>query len=351
MAPIEDVPVADDEEGDSPAIKAMKALDQKYCELEVELEKEIEALELAFLHEKTNPMCAERASVLTDLSLPGAAAEKEYGTPACVNFWLQTFQNSEFAEMIEEYDAPVITYMKEIKRSFLDDKQPLKGFRLELFFVENPYFSNSSLWVEFVRNYDPDDYKPWKEPECIEMRSCDISWNPGKNVTVEVIAKQVKGGGAKKAKQKAKGGKEEPRDSFFRFFFRNLKVGDDIPADISMDGQGPDTMDEDDKKGIILMVLNEQFYRMADMIAEMVIPYAVRYYTGEADAGDADGMDSGSEDDEGNDDDDEDEGDDSEQDEPAPKVSAKKGGKKEDGSSVAAAVAKAGGKQEECKQQ
>merc|ERR1712224_618059 len=108
------------------------------------------------------------------------------------------------------------------------------------------------------------------EVECTEIKSCVIDWKAGKNVTVELTAKKTKGGGAKKAKQKAKA-KEEPRASWFRFFFRNLKKGDPAPDDIpGMDME--DVEDEDE--------ITEQFLAQLEMAAgqikEVVVKYAIR---------------------------------------------------------------------------
>merc|ERR1711865_351482 len=157
-------------------------------------------------------------------------------------------------------------------------------------------------------------------------------------VTVEVVTKKVKGGGAKKAKAKAK---EEPRASFFRNLFRSLKVGDEAPADFLAMLEGmEEEPDADDMEGIVKFAL-ANMHEIGHSIAEEIIPYAVRFYTGEA--GDAD-SDDDDEDSESEDDDDEDEDDDSE-DEPQPKASAKKKGGK------AAAPGDGGKKEEECKQQ
>jgi len=310
MAPKGDEP-SDDEAEDTPVIKELKAIDEKYCAIEKEFEQAIEKLKASYFNEKQAPLLAERARVLTDLTFSGAEAEKEYGTPACVSFWLGAFQNADsFSEVIEEWDAPVLSYLRDVKKSNLDDKSPQKGFKLEFFFVENPFIFNSSLWVEYHTNYDPETYRPWKEPECQEMKCSDIGWKPGKNVTVELVTKKVKGGGAKKGKQKAAAAKEESRDSLFRFLFRNLKVGDPPPEDISLgNGMDPSNLDEDDSKACVAMFLNDQFFPMGQMIAEQIIPYAVRFYTGEA----------------GEDDDDDDEDEDSEDEKPAVK---KKGQKK-----------------------
>merc|ERR1711865_1309548 len=137
-------------------------------------------------------------------------------------------------------------------------------------------------------------------------------------VTVEVVTKKVKGGGAKKAKAKAK---EEPRASFFRNLFRSLKVGDEAPADFLAMLEGmEEEPDADDMEGIVKFAL-ANMHEIGHSIAEEIIPYAVRFYTGEA--GDADSDD----DDEDSESEDEDDEDDSE-DEPQPKASAKKKGGK-----------------------
>merc|ERR1719291_924964 len=80
-----------------------------------------------------------------------------------------------------------------------------------------------------------------------DIKATEIQWKEGKDVTVEKVAKKVKGGGAKKAKQKKE--KEEPRPSFFRDFFRNLKEGVPLPDDAKEQARmmaDEDDEDEDD---------------------------------------------------------------------------------------------------------
>merc|ERR1712228_691190 len=114
----------------------------------------------------------------------------------------------------------------------------------------------------------------------------------------------VKGGGAKKAKQKGKE-KEEPRPSFFRNFVRALKKGDPLPDGINheelammMDA------DDDDDDGAMVEMLMEQDHEIGTCMRDELIPFAVRWYTGEASPEDDD--DDFDEDGEEEDDDDDD---------------------------------------------
>jgi len=345
VKPVEVVKKAEeDEEEDTPAIKALKAIDDKYCALELEFEQEVAKLRKSIFNEKQAPILAERRKVLSDTSA-APADDHEFGTPACKGFWLQAFQNADdFAEALEEHDEPVLEYLDDVQRTDLDAAVPQKGFKLDFTFKENPYFPQTSLSLEFHVNYDPDNYKPYLQPECIELKGTTIYWNEGKNVTVKMVEKKTKGGGAKKAKQKAKAAKEEPRESLFRLLFRNLKVGDPMPADLKAimgGGGGEDDDEDDDNSEEEVKMMLDQMHMIGDCIAEQIIPYAVRFYTGEAGDKESD-FDEDSEEEEDDEDDDED----SEDEPPAAK---KKGGKKPAAGKPSAAGG--GEKQEECKQQ
>merc|ERR1719373_1354760 len=80
----------------------------------------------------------------------------------------------------------------------------------------------------------------------VKAIKCDtIEWQAGKDVTVEKVAKKVKGGGAKKNKQKKE--KEEARPSFFRDFFRTLNPETKLPEDAKEQARAmADEDDEDD---------------------------------------------------------------------------------------------------------
>jgi len=328
--------VADDEAEDTPVIKSLKAVDDKYCAIEVELEREIEKLRKKY-DEKQAPLLKERKTVLDgDNSTDDKA--KEFGTPGCSDFWITALTNAnEFEELLHDCDEQVLKYLDDIQKSYLDPEQPQKGTKLEFTFKENPFFTNTVLFVEAHFDYNLDTYKPYKEPDCIEVKSSVIDWKAGKNITVE---KKAKSGADKKGKRKPAKSKEEPIPSFFRIVFNSLKMDDPLPEALQCVYSADDEEDEDmtechlQNMGEVVQFIDQQFIR-----------YAVRYYTGEACEDDDDDDDEESEEE-----DDEDGSSDEESEEPAPKP--KKGGKaaapKKGGSGDAGA---AGEKTEECKQQ
>merc|ERR1719281_1816416 len=145
--------------------------------------------------------------------------------------------------MIEEYDEPVLEYLKDIKVKHIDESDFDKGFRLVFEFKENPYFEHKEL----VKEYHTKEGSPWTgEVDLEKITATEIEWKSGKNITEEVVKKKVKGGGAKKAKQKNKE-TAEPRESFFRLFFQNLEGDKGIPEGIKfLLSQDDDDEDEDE---------------------------------------------------------------------------------------------------------
>lgn len=320
------------EEEDSPVIKQLKELDDKYCKTEVEMEKEIEKLRKKY-DERQAPLLEERRQVLSN------GEKGELGTPGCPDFWLEAMRNSDaLDECITEGDEPVLKYLDDIKHSDVDASSPQKGTRIEFIFKENPYFTNTSLWFEAHTDFSEESYKPYKDPECIEVKSCEIDWKAGKNVTVEKKAKETKQKGKNRNKGKAK---EEPVPSFFRLLFNNVKRDADLPDALECMYEEEDE-DEDPAERHCDNIENLSMF-----IKEGFVKYAVRFYTGEACDKDDDSDD---EDSESEDDDDDDEDDEDSADEPPIRTkgrSAKKGAKSGGGGGGAAGE----GKTEECKQQ
>merc|ERR1712007_324180 len=164
------------------------------------------------------------------------------------------------------------------------------GFKIVFVFQNNPYFEGKALWKEYITKevcpYTPGDM------DIEEIKASPISWSPGMNITVVKTQKKNKGG-VKRNKNKGKE-KEEARKSFFRYFFKNLKPDADLPDDLP-----DDVMENDHETGIALR--------------DQIIPYAVRWYTGEVimeydddddeddESGDSDDEDESEEDDEDDD--------------------------------------------------
>merc|ERR1719468_1011764 len=165
----------------------------------------------------------------------------------------------------------------------MNEEDNSKGFQLIFRFLENPYFTNTEL----TKEYTTEEANPYcGEISVKEIKSSTIDLKTGKNVTVEKIAKKVKGGGAKKQKQKGKE-KEEPRPSFFREFFRNLHPGMKLPEDakeqarIMADEDDEDGYDDDDDEDLIEYLL-ESDHETGTVLRAHIIPLAIRWYTGEA---------------------------------------------------------------------
>jgi len=321
MAPTEDVK---GEEAPKPEIvKKLEELDDKYLELQKQYDKEVAALAKKYT-EKQQPFLDKRTEALSK------GSDDSTGTPACKGFWLQAMKNHEIGQIIEEHDEPVLQYLKDISKEDIDAEDPDKGYTLKFKFAPNPYFEQTELCVTWHYG-ETNPYN--QETEITKMVATDIEWKEGKDVTVEKTVKKVKGGGAKKAKQK---GKEtiEPRESFFRLMFRTMALTDEeVPEDLGM------FMDEDediDPEEAVEMFLS-QTDEFGCAVKDALIPFAVRWYTGEAKVDDDDDDDEDSEEESDEDDDDE-----SESEDEAPK--GKKGGKK-------GGAAKPDGKKEECKQQ
>jgi nucleosome assembly protein 1-like 1 len=315
----------EEKEEDPPLIKELKVLDDKYLELERACDAEIQEARRKIM-EKQKPLLEARAKVLAKNEAGGDAT----GTPAIPGFWLQAMKNMpQFEDIVQKHDEPVLQHLTDITTENVDPKDSNKGFKLHFHFSENPYFTNKVL----SKTYIIEESSPYTQEPCVKkITGTEIDWNAGKDVTVEKVAKKVKGGGAKKAKAKAKE-TVEPRESFFREFFKDLEPGMDVPDDLILDQDMEDVDDDDDE---LLELFMDRDPEIGSGVREQLIPFAVRWYTGEAAPEQDDDEDSEEEDD----DDDDDEEDDSDDEPPAKGGKAKakaKGGKPE--------------KQEECKQQ
>lgn len=322
-----------------PEVEQLKEIDDRYLALEKEYEREVQKLQNEYT-KKQQPFLEERKKILTAPAEGGPAT----GTPALSSFWLKAMQNHPaFEDNIHEWDEPVLEFLSDIEKADIDNTDHTKGFKLTFHFLENPYFENIKLTKEYIT----DESNPYcGEEEVKEIKCSTIDWKAGKNVTVERVAKKVKGGGAKKQKQKGKE-KEEPRESFFRDFFRSMHAEMELPEDARQE----DIDDEELEDYVRYLMANDHEIGVA--LQHHIIPFAIRWYTGEA-APDYERM--------GDDEDSEEEedSDDESSEEPPPRKGGKAGGPKaaaKKGKAKASPSASPGtkpadGKQaEECKQQ
>jgi len=329
---------------DPPVVKTLKDIDDKYLALEREYDQEVAKLELEF-KKKLQPHLEERKKILTASEADGPKT----GTPALSGFWLKALQNHPAfgeSDTIQEYDEPVLEFLVDIERSNVDDTDSKKGFKLVFQFAENLYFTNTELWKE----YNTEEMNPYNGQLAVKsIKSCTIEWKAGKDVTVEKVAKKVKGGGAKKAKQKQE--KEQPRPSFFREFFRDLAPGMELTSDIKASLRGEfdeDEEDDDEDDDEMLEYIMDADHDIGMAVRDQIIPFAVRFYTGEAVP---EGMMGDDDDDEDDDDDDDDDDDEDSDDEPPARGKGGKG-KKAAAKRKGTSDSEGGkGNPEECKQQ
>jgi len=320
-----------DEPEDPPIVKELKVIDDKYLAVEREYEAAMKELQKKYTALQ-QPWLDKRSAVLQRVEDDNGPKS---GTPAISGFWLTALKHHPaLDETIEEWDEPVLEFLMDVKKGYVDEADIDVGFTLEFQFAENPYFTNTVIKKTYLTEED----SPYTgDINVTEIKSDAIEWKAGKNVTVESVKKKVKGGGAKKAKQKGKES-EEPRDSFFRSFFRSLKAGEAVPDDVNLEGMDMD--EEDMDEDTLLEYMMENDHEVGCAFRDQIIPYAVRWYTGEA----APEEDDADEDEESEEEDEDD--DDSDEDEPPAK-----GGKKKGGAAKAPSKPAAGEKAEECKQQ
>merc|ERR1719188_2755886 len=117
----------------------------------------------------------------------------------------------------------------------------------------------------------------------------------------------------RKKKKAEKGATKEPRPSFFRSMFRDLKADGPLPDDIDpMEvamacGADEDDLDDEDCMKMIM----ENDLEVGQAIKDNIIPFAVRWYTGEAAPEHGEDDDDEDEEEESEDDDEEEEEEDS----------------------------------------
>ena len=252
------------------AVKKLMELDDVYVGIDKELREKILKLRAEY-QPKFDAVLADRK---VELEKKNPALPDAKSTPLLPNFWLDVLANSEeFRDDIEEYDEPVLEYLESIEASDIDPTDEDKGFSVTFKFnPENPFFTNTQLTKTYVtaRSNQFTD-----QLEIIQIQSDKIDWNAGKDVTVAVVAKKKSGGGAKK---KPVGTKVEPRASFFRYF-RDLD-DENLPSELGDTDE--DDEDEEEEEMDRLGMIMESDWERASSLKELIIPRAIRWYTGEA---------------------------------------------------------------------
>ncbi|XP_010526393.1 PREDICTED: nucleosome assembly protein 1;2-like [Tarenaya hassleriana] len=279
-------------------VEVLREIQNQYDELEAKFFEERAALEAKY-QKLYQPLYTKRYEIVNGVvEVEGAPEEakaeagedkaaEDKGVP---DFWLIALKNNEVtAEEITERDEGALKYLKDIKWSRVEEP---KGFKLELFFDQNPYFKNTVL-TKTYHMIDED------EPILEKAIGTDIEWYPGKCLTQKILKKKPKKG-SKNAKPITK---TEDCESFFNFF---------NPPQVPDDEEDLDDDMADELQGQM-----EHDYDIGSTIKDKIIPHAVSWFTGEAVQADELDMDDDDEDDidEDEDDDEEEDEDDEEEDE------------------------------------
>uniref|UniRef100_A0A0G4ICQ8 Nucleosome assembly protein n=1 Tax=Chromera velia CCMP2878 TaxID=1169474 RepID=A0A0G4ICQ8_9ALVE len=313
-------------------LDSLKKLDEERNTLHSQYTQEWNALKAKY-QLLYNPLFSKRAEVLQI----GASEGETTGTPALPKFWLKALKNhSQIADMIEPHDENVLSYLKDVRFEWEDDKEQ-RSFSLFFEFAENPYFTPLLLTKKY--KVEADEQDPSSSADVLSStESTELQWLPGKDVTKKTITKKQKN---KRTKATRKITETVDCPSFFNFFRSH-----EIPDEEKLEKMDEEQLEE-------LEVVVEADYQAGCIIREKIIPLAVNWFTGEAVDSDVDD-DSDDFDLHGDDDDDEDDEDD-EDESPSPKKGKKgmkgdaggKGGKGGPGGPGG----KGGDNKEECKTQ
>ncbi|CAA7062468.1 unnamed protein product [Microthlaspi erraticum] len=293
-------------------VEVLREIQGKHDEIEAKFREERAALEAKY-QKLYQPLYTKRCDIVngttevegvpedTKMDQGDEKAAEEKGVPS---FWLTALKNNDvISEEVTERDEGALMYLKDIKWCKIEEP---KGFKLEFFFDQNPYFKNTLL-TKAYHMIDED------EPLLEKAIGTEIDWYPGKCLTQKILKKKPKKG-AKNAKPITK---TEDCESFFNFF---------NPPQVPDDDE-----DIDEDRAEELQNLMEQDYDIGSTIREKIIPHAVSWFTGEAIEGEEFDIDNDDEDDidededeDEEDDDDEDEEDDDDEDEEEEEVSKTK---------------------------
>jgi len=309
---------------DSPVMIKLKEADDKYLAIQREFDQARSDLAKRYT-EKQQEFLIKRSKLLKASS----DDTPKTGTPALPGFWCKAMKHHEaFEDKIKEWDEPVLEHMTDVEVEKFDPET--KGFKVIFRFSENEYFSNTELCVE----YHSSEANPYLDTMEVEkVVATKIDWKPGKDVTVKTVAKKAKGGGAKKTKQKKE--VEKPQDSFFRDIASSLHKGMTLAEIAAILNEDENSLQEIKHESMLLAAttqLMESHFECGIALRDNIVPFAVRFYTGEACVADDsdDGEDGESEE---NSDDDDSEDSDASEEVVEPKAKAKaSAGKKKGGS-------------------
>jgi nucleosome assembly protein 1-like 1 len=277
-------------------IKALKNLQKKHMETEIEFHKQFHLLELKFQtqmaqfaqkrkevvlgevepteseceweHDETEPEDEKIKIESIDETKSEATPQPMETMPADAkgipDFWLTILKSSPpIDQTIEDHDEPILEKLKDIRCKLADDPNKM-AFTLEFEFGENEYFENLILTKSYnlQNKMDEDDPLGYEGPEIVSCTGSNIKWKKGMNVTEKIVKKRQKHKGSGTVRTVEK---KVLNDSFFNFF-----SPPSIQDDESIDSDTEALLDSD--------------FQIGSTFKDRIVTRAVLYFTGEAQA-------------------------------------------------------------------
>ena len=135
-------------------------------------------------------------------------------------FWLTAFINHpQISAIIEEDEEDCLEYLNKLEVEEFEDIK--SGYRIKLFFDENPFFSNESLTKEFHLGSSGDP----------ASQSTPIEWKEGFDLQAKAAQKAAAAAAAKAGSRK----RPFERRSFFSWFCDNGDPSADDVAEVIKD--------------------------------------------------------------------------------------------------------------------
>lgn len=269
-------------------VRALTKLQKQKEEIDDEYKKEREALEAKY-RDKWVPLYTKRSAIVTGAEDPEwIEPEKKEGetkeekkdenknekddVKGIPEFWLQVLMHhDEFRELInEEGDEAALKHLIDIRIKTVTDEK--HSFTLEFEFTQNPYFENTVL----SKTYHLFEHPAYGEVMFDRVDVTDIKWKSGKKLTVKLVTKSQGGGRGGRRGGKRGGGAppktvtvEEPIQSFFNFFTPDGMLF--VPP------EDDEPMEEEELEGML-----EFDYELGCALKDVLIPNALKWFTGEA---------------------------------------------------------------------
>ncbi|KAI8841445.1 putative nucleosome assembly protein Nap1 [Chytriomyces cf. hyalinus JEL632] len=257
-------------------VDALRNIQDKHSELEAKFREEVLALEKKYLTQH-QPLYDQRAKIVSgDVEPTDAEAHREpeegddeeeektaskpsdKATKGIPEFWLTALKtNSAISEFITERDEEALKALVNIKYAYLPDNP---GFKLEFFFSENEFFSNTKLEKTYFLINSPDT--SYGDVVYDHAEGTKIEWKDDKDLSVTVEVKTQRHKTTNKTRTVKK---TVPAPTFFSFF----------------NPPKPPTEDDEDIDEDIDSKL-EMDYEIGELIKEKIIPHAVDWFTGKA---------------------------------------------------------------------